>query len=99
VKAFELVEGTPADFVGRVTRTLAERGLDEFVSLRVDGSELVARFRWMGTTELRYRMRPTAQGFKADLIDERVSPLHTAFRSRFEEKFDQVLEAVGAKPI
>jgi hypothetical protein len=99
VKAFELTEGTPEDFVGRVTRSLAERGLDEYVSVRVDGAGLVARFRWMGTTELRYQLQQTAQGFKATLVDERVSPLHTAFRASFEEKFDQVLEAVGARPM
>ena len=96
VKAFELTEGTPADFVRQVSSTLVERGLDEFVSVGIDGSELVARFRWMGTTELRYRLQQTARGFRADLEDERISPLHAPFRLRFEEKFDEVLEEVGA---
>jgi hypothetical protein len=96
MRAFELTEGTPADFVRRVSQMLVERGLDEYVSVLFDGSKIIARFRWMGTTELRYRLQETVRGFTAELEDQRVSPLHAPFRMRFEEKFEEVLREVGA---
>jgi len=99
VRAFKVSEGTPGEFVERVSEALAERGLDQYVSLRLEGLNLVARFRWMGTTELRYRLNPGQNGFHADLVSERISPLHTPFRQRFEERFDQVLEHVGAQSL
>ena len=99
MRAFAVSEGTPVDFVERVSAVLAERGLDKYVSLRLENLDLVARFRWMGTTELRYRLEPRQNGFHADLVSERISPLHAPFRQRFEERFDVILEQVGAEAI
>jgi len=99
MRAFEVNDGTPEDFVERVAMALVERGLDDYVSLSLEGPELAARFRWMGTTELRYRLAANEGGFRADLIGERVSPLHAPFRGRFEERFDQVLKQVGARSL
>jgi len=97
MKAFEVHDVAPEEFVVRVERALIEDGLDEHVSLRLDGDELVARLRWMGVTELRYRLTPTGDGFRADLADQNVSLFHAAFRGPFEEHFDHILERVGAK--
>lgn len=99
MRRFEVPTGTPDEFVVRVTRELAERGLGRHVDLRLDGTELEVRFHWMGTSVLRYLLQPADGGFKADLNGERLSPLHAGFRHAFEERFDQVLAKVGARTV
>jgi hypothetical protein len=99
MRAFEVDDGSPADFVDQVGRVLAERGLDNYVELRLDGDELVVRFRWMGSSELRYGLTDTEGGFRADLDDVRMSPFHAPFRQRFDERLDQVLAEVGARSV
>ena len=83
----------------RVRRELADRDLNQYVGLDGNETELVVTFRWMGSTELRYRLEPSGDGFRADLSGERVSPFHAAFRQGFDDRFDQVLAKVGAKTI
>ena len=91
--------GSPADFVGEVGRVLAERGLDDYVGLRLDGDELVVLFRWMGSSELRYGLTEIEGGFRAELADVRMSRFHAPFRQRFDERLDQVLAEVGARSV
>ena len=95
--SFEVTEKTPEDFVAGVNRSLAEHGLADNVSVDCDGKDIVARIRWMGTTELRFRTRATDGGFRADLQRQRVAPLHGAFQQSFEARFENVLAKVGAK--
>jgi len=99
MRAFEVDHRSPADFVDQVRRVLAERGLDGYVGLRLDGGELVVRFRWMGSSELRYRLTEIDAGFRADLDGVRMSPFHAPFRQRFDERLDQVLAEVGARSV
>ena len=89
--------GTPLQFVERVRRELEQRGLGDHVSLWLEGNELVVQFRWMGTTVLRYRWHEAGGRLRAELVEERVSPFHGAFRQTFEDRFEQVLGKVGAK--
>jgi len=97
MRAFEVAAGSPTDFVGQVEQVLADRGLDSYVDLRLDGEALVVRFRWMGSSELRYELTRAGDGFRADLEDVRMSPFHAPFRQRFDERLEQVLESVGAR--
>lgn len=97
MQSFTVEDSTPEAFVARVTAALEARGLASYVALGLDGDEIVARFRWMGTTELRYRVQHDGEGFRAVLGEQRVSPLHAAFRDRFDERFDQILTGVGAR--
>ena len=99
MRAFEVSSGSAADFVGRVSSALAEGGLAEYVRLGVEGSELVVRFRWMGSSELRYRLTETENGFRAEPSGERISPLHAPFRRQFDDKLEQVLGQVGARTV
>ena len=92
-------QGNPEEFVVRVERALVERGLGDYINLHLEEPVLVVRFRWMGTSELRYRLTTGGGGFEARLTDEKMSPFHAAFRQRFEYKFDQVLGKVGARTI
>ena len=92
-------QANPAEFVVRVERALVGRGLGDYIGLYLEEPELVVRFRWMGSSELRYRLTTGGGGFEARLTNEKMSPFHAPFRQRFEDRFDQVLGAVGARTI
>ena len=76
---------------------LADRGLADHVSLRREGDELVVGFRWMGSSELRYRISENQAGFRAEPSGEKISPFHSPFRQQFEDRFEKVVDAVGAR--
>jgi hypothetical protein len=99
MRSFELVSTSPDDFVDRVRSGLAARGYDRNLSIRLDADRLVIQFRWMGTTSFEYRVTERGDGFRADLVDQRVAPLHAPFTDRFEGYFDQALEELGAKTV
>ena len=99
MRAFEFDDGTPAEFVERVQGVLAERGLADYVNLRCEGDELVVGFRWMGKSELRYRISENEAGFRAEPSGERMSPFHSPFRQQFEDRFEKVVGAVGARAV
>jgi hypothetical protein len=99
MRAFEFDDGAPAEFVERVQGVLAERELADFVNLRCEGDELVVGFKWMGSSELRYRITENETGFRADLSGERMSPFHSPFRQQFEDRFEKVVGAVGARVV
>jgi len=99
VKSFEVDHGTPAEFIDRVRRELADRDLNQYVGLEGDETELVVSFHFMGSTEFRYRFEPEGNGFRAVLSGKKVSPFHAAFRQRFDDRFDQVLAKVGARTV
>lgn len=94
--SFEVTEKTPRDFVAGVSRSLEDHGLDDYVSVAFDGGDIVVRIQWMGTSELRFRTRPTDDGFRADLQRQQVAALHGAFQQSFEDRFEKVLTMVGA---
>jgi len=99
VKSFEVDYGTPAEFIDRVRRELADLGLNQYVGLEGNEAELVVSFHFMGSTEFHYRFEPQGSGFRAVLSGEKVSPFHAAFRHRFDDRFDQVLAKVGARTV
>jgi hypothetical protein len=99
VKTFEFDDGSAEEFVKRVRDALAERGLAEYVDVNRDGGELVVGFRWMGSSELRYRLSENERGFRADLAGERMSPFHAPFRQKFEDQFQTVVGSVGARVV
>jgi hypothetical protein len=99
VRAFEFEGGSAGEFVTRVRDALAERGLGEYVDVSLDGVELVVGFRWMGSSELRYRLSEYEQGFRAELAGERMSPFHAPFRQKFEDQFETVVGSVGARVV
>ncbi len=99
VRAFEFDGGSVEAFIARVMGEISAKGYEDFVRMRYDGGELVVVFRWMGSSELRYRISEHDTGFRADLSGERMSPLHGAFRQAFEERFDKVVGSVGARMV
>jgi uncharacterized protein (TIGR02246 family) len=94
------VEGmTPEAFVDRVRRDLEGRGFDRFVTVRRNDDQLVVRFSWMGSSVLRYRLVETGSGFRAEPDGHRIASLHRPFVEQFEDRFEHVLESVGAAPV
>ena len=99
MKAFEFDGGSADEFIHRVRAALVERGLAEYVDVARDGGELVVGFRWMGSSELRYRLSDGGAGFRAELCGERMSPFHAPFRQKFEDQFETVVGSVGARVV
>lgn len=88
---------SPVEFVAAIRAKLAARNFDRYVSVSLDGDRLGVKLRWMGTTRFDYRTSPLGDGFRAELIDQRVSPFHAPFSGRFEGYFEEALANVGAK--
>ncbi len=99
MRAFEFEGGTPTEFVEKVHGVLAERGLADYVNLRREDHELVVGFKWMGRSELRYRVIENGTGFRAEPSGEKLSPFHSPFRQQFEDRFEKVVNAVGARVV
>jgi hypothetical protein len=97
--SFEVAAVTPGRFVAKVRDGLAERGYDRHVGVRLAGDRLTVEFRWMGTSCFVYSVTETDRGFRADLVDQSVAPLHTPFADRFEGYFNQALEELGARTV
>ena len=96
VQAFDFDAGSITDFIERVKKALSEGGLADYVNVATDGGELIVDFRWMGSSQLRYRISEGVSGFRAELSGEKMSPLHAPFRQRFEDRFEKIIGAVGA---
>lgn len=97
--SFDVAAMTPGAFVTKVRGGLAERGYDRQVGVRLAGDRLTVEFRWMGTSSFEYRIEEHGQGFRADLVGQRISPLHAVFTDRFEHYFEQALAELGATSV
>jgi hypothetical protein len=99
MRAFEFNDASLAEFIEKARGALSASGLAEHVRLRRDGDELVVDFSWMGTSELRYRLTLKEGGFRAEPSGEKISPFHLPFRQQFEDRFEKVVGAVGARVV
>jgi hypothetical protein len=97
MRSFEMSSIKPSELVRKVRAGLAERGYDRNLSVSLDGDRLTVTFHWMGTTSFDYRITESGDGFRADLMSRRISPLHAAFTDRLEHYFEQALDELGAK--
>ena len=99
MRAFEFSDGSLAEFMEKARGALSQSGLAENVRLRRDGDDLVVDFSWMGTSELRYRLTQNEVGFRAEPSGQKISPFHLPFRQQFEDRFEKVVGAVGARVV
>ncbi len=97
MRSFSVAHSSPHSFVERVRSILAEKGLDDIVSVQLAGGTLVVRFSRLGTSELRFAVKESDDGFAAEFLGLRVAPLHAPFRGAFEARFEEVLDGVGAR--
>ncbi len=99
VRSFRVYDASPRQFVRSVDSALGEWGLQGHTELRLEGEIMVFRVRWMGTSELCFRLSVSDGGFVAEPAGERVAPFHAPFRQAFEDRFDEILQRVGARPM
>lgn len=98
MERFVVPSGEPEEFVERVRREIEARGFGSIASVRLSGARLEVRFSYLGTSVLVYALSGAGEGFRARLVDQRMSAFHAPFRSGFEDRFDQVLSGLGARP-
>ena len=99
MRSFEVSGMSPSEFVAKIVSELSAREFDRYVSIQLLGDDLKVELRWIGTTRFDYRILQVGDGFRAELIGQRVAPLHAAFSDRFEGYFEKALAKVGATPI
>jgi len=99
VRAFRVPGTSPQRFVEQVEREIDSRNFADIVAVAVKGNRLVVTFSWMGTSTLEYRLDDDGEGFSAHLERRRMSPFHAPFKAGFDERFEQVLAAVGASSL
>jgi len=99
MRSFEVPAMPPTAFVETMRSKLAAKEFDRYVTLDLRGDSLIVELRWMGTTRLDYRVQPQGDGFRAELVGQRVAPLHTAFTDRFEHYFEDALAKAGARTV
>lgn len=96
MRGFAVPHLTPGAFVEKVRSAVADQDLDQMVRVTLRGDELVVSISRLGRSELRYRLTPERDGFRADLVAQRAAPLHTLYRQAFEETLAGLLDRVGA---
>jgi len=99
MRSFEVPCMSPVAFVEAMRSKLAAKEFDRYVTLDLRGDSLAVELRWMGTTRFDYRLSETGEGFRAELVGQKVAPLHAAFTDRFESYFDRALAKVGARVV
>ena len=99
MRSFEVPTMRPNDFVEAMRSKLAAKEFDRYVTLDLGGDGLTVELRWMGTTRFDYRVSAVDEGFRAELVGQRVAPLHRAFADRFESYFEEALAKVGARVV
>lgn len=96
MKAFESPTGNVADFVRRVEASLQGRDLGEITQFSLNGFELKVIFSKFGTTELKYKIESRAEGFRAELVSERVALTHRPLKADITARLARVMEREGA---
>jgi len=85
------------EFCRRVEEEIRARDFQDIASMRCSGETIRVEFSWMGCSTLEFWTEADGDGFVAHCRRERMSPFHMGFRRRFEQRFAEVLEAVGAE--
>ena len=97
MKSFEVPHQRPPEFVASIRDELAARDYDRNLILELEDDRLRIEFRWMGTTRFVYQVEPTGEGFRAELLSQKVSPFHAVFAHRVDEYFEKALSEVGGR--
>ena len=97
MKAFDVSNSTPADFLASFQGALKGRALGDIVSMRRDGGDVLITFSRLGTSEVRFKVTEREGGFRCERGAEKIAFAHKAFRGEIESKVAKVLEKLGAK--
>ncbi|MFZ9520049.1 MAG: hypothetical protein ACO3A4_06175 [Silvanigrellaceae bacterium] len=97
MKAFESSEISISELVKRVETALQGRDLGEITRFALKGQELKVVFSKFGTTELTYKVETRSEGFRADLVNEKVALTHRPLKADITARLAKVMEREGAK--
>lgn len=97
MKSFESPTGTVVEFVKRVEASLQGRDLGEITKFALNGLELKVIFSKLGTTELKYKIENRSEGFRAELVSEKVALTHRPLKADITARLARVMEREGAK--
>lgn len=97
MKRIEMAGMAPGEFVERIRGAIAGREIEKIVSFRSAPQEIVVIFSKLGTTEIKYDVKPQGDGFVATLASEKVALAHRPFKADMESKLVAVMQKIGAK--
>lgn len=97
MKSFEVKGDSPDAFIAKVMTAIGGRDLGKIVSFKHASGEMSVIFSKLGTTEIKYSVDQTGEGFKAALKSEKVALAHRPFRSDIEGKLISVMKKLGAR--
>lgn len=97
MKSFESATGTISEFVKRVESALQGRDLGDITRFALQGQELQVIFSKLGTTELKYKIETRAEGFRAQLVSEKIALTHRPLKADITARLAKVMEREGAK--
>jgi hypothetical protein len=85
------------EFLAKVEAAIEGREIAKIVSFKGSPSEIVVIFSKLGTTEIKYEVKPDGQGFAATLKSEKIALAHRPFKADIESKLMGVMERIGAR--
>ncbi|MCS6984429.1 MAG: hypothetical protein NZM25_04780 [Leptospiraceae bacterium] len=85
----------PSRFSRKVERALKLGPLGKLTRFSFENDQFVITFSQLGNSHLYYRVRPSEDGFHAELEREEVSLLHKAFRREVEEELKRIITRYG----
>ncbi|MEY4066563.1 MAG: hypothetical protein RIR26_2771 [Pseudomonadota bacterium] len=96
MKGFETHTHSIQDFIKKIETALAGRDLGDITRFKLQGTELLVVFSKLGTTELKYKIETTTEGFKASLLSEKVALTHRPLKADITARLARVMEKEGA---
>jgi hypothetical protein len=93
--AFVVPGSTPEEFVARIEREVRAEDFDSIVSPRLIGNRLEVRFSYLGTSVLAYDLADQGDGFRAALVQRRMSPFSRTVPSRLRPPVRRRAPAAG----
>ncbi|WP_186643603.1 hypothetical protein [Fluviispira vulneris] len=97
IKSFAVESSSPADFIKKVTDSLAGRELGKIASMSVKENNIVIMFSKLGKSEVIFNIKNEDNGFSCTHSSEKIALTHKALRGDIEGKLAKVLESNGAK--
>jgi hypothetical protein len=96
MKSFETKTHSIHDFIKKIETALSGRDLGDITRFKLQGSELIVVFSKLGTTELKYKILTSGDGFRAELLSEKVALTHRPLKADITARLARVMEKEGA---
>lgn len=83
------------DVLNSIKDVLEGRKLNDMVSFRLDGDDLILTISKLGTSTVNFKYSKNSNGFTWDVVKEKIAFSHKAFKGEVMEKLIKVVEQVG----